>query len=445
MTRARVSLILLILAATGAGIGAQNRTGDAVSAILRGDYQQAAAILQPIVEDRLHRDPAAAFFMATLYDNGRGVAGDPMRACALYQQAFQDMSSVYAPTAQLLQRRLWMARGNDWFAECQLVANIGIDHRFEPQTFTLGAGHSVEWTLTAATVTYGTQTKRTVWNGLGAPRGVRFLPIRYTELRAPASPEPLHFFELFWWEPSAAKWTLRGRLFEVHGDELAPGDVTDALTTSTGDEPQALTSSDLETMMHVRLTRDGAVELTVGGARAGTRPIATRAEKLAARETERARAEADARIDWDEALDVDRPPSMIYSDAGGCGAFLLYASSLDRGEVVTFRANARALELTPQPRRFDLSKERGLSLRIYVYARPVRANPCSDLVTPMPAESAWQAVSGIVDIDISPSAGDSRRRATVRILGAELAGPAGKRIRLTRPIVLTALVGTWGG
>ena len=63
----------------------------------------------------------------------------------------------------------------------------------------------------------------------------------------------------------------------------------------------------------------------------------------------------------------------------------------------------------------------------------------------MPAESAWQAVSGIVDIDISPSAGDSRRRATVRILGAELAGPAGKRIRLTRPIVLTALVGTWGG
>jgi hypothetical protein len=67
----------------------------------------------------------------------------------------------------------------------------------------------------------------------------------------------------------------------------------------------------------------------------------------------------------------------------------------------------------------------------------------------MPAESTWQAVSGLVEIELSPRAidplADQRRRATVRILGAEFAGPAGKRIRLTRPIVLTAIVGTWAG
>ena len=116
------------------------------------------------------------------------------------------------------------------------------------------------------------------------------------------------------------------------------------------------------------------------------------------------------------------------------------------GEVVTFRADARSLELTPQPRRFDLSKEqRAFSLQIHVYERPVRPNPYSDVATEMPAESAWQALSGIVEIELQPRGIDPRaehlRRATVRILGAEFVGPAGKRIRLSRPIVLTAIVG----
>jgi hypothetical protein len=100
--------------------------------------------------------------------------------------------------------------------------------------------------------------------------------------------------------------------------------------------------------------------------------------------------------------------------------------------------------VTPQPRRFDLSKERDFSLRIYVYARPVRANPCSDVVMPMPAEVAWRAVSGTVDIEIA-AGGNGRRRAIVRILNAEFEGPAGKKVRLGGPIVLTAVVGSWPG
>lgn len=128
--------------------------------------------------------------------------------------------------------------------------------------------------------------------------------------------------------------------------------------------------------------------------------------------------------------------------------FVLFASSLDRGEVMTFRANnAQALGLTPQPRRFDLATNRGaFSVRIDVYERPTGADVCSDVRMPMPAWAAWQAVSGVVDVElgIDPNARHSQR-ATVRILAAEFEGPGGKRIRLTRPIILSAIVGSVAG
>jgi hypothetical protein len=446
VNRARRFLFALVVVVAADVPHAQTRTSDGVSAILRGDFQQAAAILQPIAEDWRQRDPAAAFFMATLYDSGRGVALDPMRACALYQQAFVDFSSVYAPTAQLLQRRLWMARGNDWFQECQLAANIGVNHHFQNETFTLGAGHSVEWTVAAATVTYDGRTNRAPF-GMMASRGTLFLPVQHAELRAAASSTPLHFFELFWWEPSGERWTLRARLFEVYRDELVSVVLTDSLTTATGAEPPSLTSSDLAALVSLRLSPEGAVELTTfAKGLADKRIIPSRAEKLAALEKERIRAAADARIDWNAALDVNRAPAMTYMEAQGCGGILLFASSEDRGEVISFRADAGSLELTPQARRFDLSKERrAFSLQIHVYERPVRADLCSDARGPMPEESAWQAVSGTVEIELSPRGVDPRssrlRHATVRIMSAEFVGPSGRRIRLSRPVTLAATVG----
>jgi hypothetical protein len=444
VSRAHAFLILLISGAIGAVGEAQSRTSDAVSAMLRGDYARAAEILEPIVQDWRQRDPAAAFFMATLYDTGRGGVQDPMRACALYQQAFSDEQSVYAPTAQLLQRRLWTARGNEWFAECQLVANIGIDHRFQPETFALGVGHSVDWTLSAATVAYDNRTKRVPLPMAGA-RGTRFLPLYHTELRTPASADPLHFFEMFWWEPSAEKWTLHAHLFEVYRDEVVTVEA-DAVSTATTAEPPSLTRAELQTLMSLHVNADGDVELAVGGVPSHRRIITTRAEKLASLERERVRAAADARVNWNTTLDLDRAPAMTYTEARGCANIVLFASSADRGEVVTFQADARALALTtPQPRSFDLSKEPAFSLQIHVYERPVHADPCSDVGGPTVAESTWRAVSGSVEIELSPRKVDPgeahRRRATVRVLGAEFAGPAGKRIRLSRPIVLTAIVG----
>jgi hypothetical protein len=428
---------------------AQSRTGDAVAALLRGDEQQAAAILQPIVEDPRQNDPAAAFFMATMYDTGRGVPLDPLRACALYQRAEIDAGSVYAPTAQLLEKRLWSVHGNDWYQECQIVAMIGLDHRFQPETFTIGAGQTVEWTLAAATVTYGNKTTRTPL-GMVLPRGTRFLPIQHTELPISGAPEPLHFFEIFWWQPSPAGWLLCARVFEVYRDEAQQVQFVDSLTTFTGAEPPPLDASDLQKLLTFHVNALDFVELTIAGAHPKRQTIVTRAERLAAAEKEKARAAADAHVEWNATLDVDRAPSMTYTDANGCQLFFLFAPSTDRGEVVTFRAEAGSLELTPQPPRFDLAREqRALNLQIQVYESPVRPDLCSDVLAPMPAKSTWQAVSGLVEIELSPRAidpdADQRRRATVRILDAEFAGPGGKRIRLTRPIVLTAIVGMWAG
>ena len=224
MNRARRFLVALILVMAAIGTNGQSRTSEGVSAILRGDYQQAAAILQPIAADPRLRDPAAAFFMATLYDSGRGVPLDPMRACALYQQAFFDFKSVYAPTAQALQRRLWMARGNDWFQECQLVANIGINHHFQPETFTLGAGHTVEWTLAAATVTYQGRTNRTL-STRDHDRAARCSCRSSTRSCGPRARRPRCTSSRCSggsrWE---GKWTLSSRLFEVYRDEVVPAE-----------------------------------------------------------------------------------------------------------------------------------------------------------------------------------------------------------------------------
>jgi len=451
VNRVRRFVVALVVVVAAVVANAQSRTDDGIAAILRGDYQQAAAILQPLAADPRLGDPAAAFFMATLYDSGRGVSLDPMRACALYMQASLDDTSVYASTARLLWRRLWVSRGNDWFQECQLVANVGIDHHFQPETFSLGAGHAVEWTLSAATVTYEGRTTRTPYQTMMMRRGTTFLPIQHTELQTAGAPTPLHFFQLFWWEPSGGRWTLHARLFEVYRDELVPAALPSQLTTLTAPEPPALSASELQALSSLRMNAQGAVEFTTfSGAQAGRQIIETRAVKLAAAEKARARDAADARIDWKAALDLDRTPSMTYADAQGCGSIFLFAASADRGEVISFRADAGSLELTPQARRFDLAKERrAFSLQIHVYERPVRADLCSDARGPMPEDSAWQAVSGTVEIELSPRGVDPRasrlRHATVRILSAEFVGPAGKRIRLNRPVVLTAIVGGMAG
>ena len=73
--------------ARSAGLSAQGTAADGIAALAAGDATRAAAILRPIAEHAHTRDAAAHFVMAGLYDAGRGVPSDPLRACALYMRA----------------------------------------------------------------------------------------------------------------------------------------------------------------------------------------------------------------------------------------------------------------------------------------------------------------------------------------------------------------------
>jgi hypothetical protein len=189
-------------AATGAiavagGVARHTGTADGVAALARGDYESAVTLLRPIAEDWRARDTAAQFFMAGLYDTGGGVAPDALRACALYMRALADFDNPFGrETLRLV--RPYIARGRDFNDECQLLANLGFEHGFEPVTFHLGPEHSVEWTLTAAMVTYRSRTKR-VPMAFASP-GSRFLPLKYTELATgPTRGDIRHFVEIFVW------------------------------------------------------------------------------------------------------------------------------------------------------------------------------------------------------------------------------------------------------
>jgi TPR repeat protein len=74
LIQTHVCLVAVMLAAPCAA--AAQTTSDGVRAFLRGDYQAAARILQPLADAVPEPDPLAQYFMAMLYDSGRGVMRD---------------------------------------------------------------------------------------------------------------------------------------------------------------------------------------------------------------------------------------------------------------------------------------------------------------------------------------------------------------------------------
>jgi hypothetical protein len=200
-------------------VSAQNGTADGVAALARGDYQRAVEILKPIAEDWRSEDTAAQFFMAGLYEHGKGVPADPLRACALYARAASKNDAPFGRQANPIFATL-IGRGQEFKQEfndeCQLLANIGFDTGFEPATFDLGPGHFVEWTLSAVTVTYEGRTTRTAMPLAGS--GARFLPLQLTELSTgPTRSLTRHFIEVFVWYPKGrtGPWNLQWHLFEM--------------------------------------------------------------------------------------------------------------------------------------------------------------------------------------------------------------------------------------
>ena len=235
----RLLLTAAIITTNIGGVSAQTGTADGVVALARGDYQRAAEILKPIAEDWRGDDTAAQFFMAGLYETGRGVPADPLRACALYLRAAGRHDAPFGQEAFALYAT-FSRRGLEFDRECQLLGNIGFDHGFEPVTFDLGPGHSIEWTLTAATVTHDGRTSRKEM--MFGERGARFLPLRHTELATgPTRSIVRHFIEVFVWYPSgpSGPWTLRWHLFEVVGTQIISIDTSESLATAEGDVPPA--------------------------------------------------------------------------------------------------------------------------------------------------------------------------------------------------------------
>ena len=452
----RLFLTAAIITTIVGGVSAQTGTADGVVALARGDYQRAVEILRPIAEDWRSDDTAAQFFMAGLYETGRGVPADPLRACALYQRASSKHDHPFGQEALHLFIASSSRGGREFDRECQLLANIGFDHGFEPVTFDLGPGHSIEWTLTAATVTYQGQTKREEM-GIEVP-GARFLPLQHTELATgPTRSLTRHFIEVFVWEPKGRSggWNLRWHIFEVVRDQIIRVDTVESLATVEGDAPPARDAIDVREYAVVRVGDAGHAEWAVlKGPHRATQQIESDAERREVRDAEAARAAAMKRVDWDDRYDVYRQPAMTYVDAEGCGHVQVYGWTADRAEALVVRVGGEELSLSTQPATFDLSREPvNISVEAHVYAKPQRQFYfCSDVVvheSDSIGPEKWRAVAGTIRVELSPPGIRARaphlRRATVTLSDVVLQNSAGTRVRVPRPVRLTAIVGSMGG
>ena len=119
------------------------------------------------------------------------------------------------------------------------------------------------------------------------------------------------------------------------------------------------------------------------------------------------------------------------------------------------RVDGSALELSTQPATIDLSRETvNVSVAAHVFPRPQRQFYfCSDVVITEAPDSIgperWRAVAGTIRVELSPPGIRARaphlRRATLTLSDVVLQNAAGTRVRVSRPVRLTAIVGAmWG-
>ena len=434
-------------------VGAQSSTADGVVVLARGDYLRAIEILKPIAEDWRSTDSAAQFFMAGLYEVGRGVPVDPLRACALYMRAANDHDRPFGRQASLLFGTL-AVRSEEFNLECQLLANVGLGHGFEPTSFELGPGHSVEWTLQAATVTYEGRTRR--HEVPYAVPGTRFLPVRHTELNTgPARALTRHFVEVFNWSPStpSGAWELQWHVFEVVRDDVIRVGPLDPLVKVEGENPPSRDSFDVRDYGVLRVDDEGNPEV-LKGSHPHSERIESDAERREVREAALARDAALKNTDWSRKDDVNRQPSLTYTDSDGCGQVQVYGSTRDRTEAIVVRATLPDIPPSAQSLTYDLTRDLvNIVVETLVYATPQRqfefcAHPRITEVGSQAPET-WRAVAGTVTIELSAPGVRARaphsQRATVTLSNVVLRNSAGTTVRAPQPIRLTAIVGAFGG
>jgi hypothetical protein len=446
-----------------APISVPNRTGDrdthaGVAAFIRGDYQTAANILKPIAERnrRSGVDAVALFFTAAMYQSGIGLPFDPVRACALYMRA----GPIYSDSRTWFER-LNAAFARDAFTEvrfedrglCTLLGTIGFEHRFEPATFVLGAGHSVAFTfsgdgIVAAVSNRGRERPQVIV--LPMRDGLVFLPLQYTELAArPPARGSRHFVEFVTWVPAAeTSWELDWTLLEIVGGTVEEVARRTLVESTDGNAPNA--SVDLRSMVVLRNDDAGRAEWAVlGGPEPGREFLPTKTE------LDEIRAENETReqrrgMASSKPLAFPRPPAFDYVDADGCRNLFVFARSAEGAEVLTIRADSAALRLSPNaPRTFNLSAS-GPDLEVEVRVSNHAGRDwrlCSDIRVHETGdeEESWRAVSGLLTIQVDPAgvrvSQPERYRASIRLTGVEFVGPTGNRVRIRRPITLAAWVG----
>ena len=113
---------------------------------MRGDYGRAVEILKPAAERwQMPYDNTAAFFMALMYDNGLGVAPDPVKACALTLRTLNSPRSrgelTLTIAVQAMVDDFNTRLGPEQMGRCMLLTDIGFDRTEQTATFTLAAGH----------------------------------------------------------------------------------------------------------------------------------------------------------------------------------------------------------------------------------------------------------------------------------------------------------------
>jgi hypothetical protein len=269
-------VLTFALALSPVAAAAQTSTADGVHAFLRGDYETAAAILRGHAEHAPQPDPIAQFFLATLYDSGRGVTRNQDRACGLYLSA-GSAANLLMPLALDIAdaiREPWPMVARDRMCA---PATTHPWSEAPPASFSLGPGHSVRIEASATTIAFEGVERRTMANK-GGP-GMLFLPIQYTPLDVP---QPVlvrrHFIQTFIWHRNDASdtstWSLGWLLEEVVGPEMFMIAGDPRLTVVTAPEPPA--AIDTARAVSVRVNASGEAEWVINdpvAARGGVIPL----------------------------------------------------------------------------------------------------------------------------------------------------------------------------
>jgi len=401
----------------------------------------------------------AAFHLGLLYEHGTGVAYDPATACALYLRA-STLPGLFGETALLRYFESMKVLGPDGPGLCLLLGNIGPKHGFTPDKFSLAPDHWVSIDLSAktqsvsATISYRGNEKTVELNALLGP-GVIFVPARYTRLDMGNGAPPRHFIEMAAWTPTPeSKWVLDWSLTEIAQDDAAHVGGVAQLTTFDGMGPPYDVAVDLRDFVTLRVNQFRTAEYVVlkGPADATRGVIPDRIERDELANESARRQAADERVDWQQRPDVERPPSLTYADAQGCGDLFVHAWSSDRTETITIRADRDFLQLSTAPLTFNLAaRPTELDVVADVFGRPQRQwNGCTDVpvIDDSNLQRTWRLVGGTITVQLSPTgvrAGHPHQyRATVQIDDAQFQGPDGRLVRSTRPIRLAAVAGPIG-